>query len=298
MERPLPAASLRLQWRHRHVGREAATRLRKTCGRPTRRVHDSRWAFIRSYDGGAATRWLVASGAFSATGSPCMRASRSRRRRQLRHERRRRVSAPFADRHPMLSALRKQKRAVVVAQNPCSAHQHDAFYGLLTMMADAGLPDPLAWAACRCGWIAGECSGGGGRFGTVAWDALELSRVHKRAALRALGDENRQASALLEAPHHFARGFTTRASPPCPACLNGGTIGPIDEYRAQGMHRTLQGAPPGDKWYSGSFELLVLWVHYGRPKGEWLAAWGTARSRPRCEVSRGEFAIAPRAPQQ
>ena len=58
--------------------------------------------------------------------------------------------------------------------------------------------------------------------------------------------------------------------------FNGGTIGPdgFDEYRAQGtmwLHRTLQGAPPGD-WYSGSFELLVLWVHYGRPKGEWPAS--------------------------
>ena len=59
--------------------------------------------------------------------------------------------------------------------------------------------------------------------------------------------------------------------------FNGGAIGPdgFDEYRAQGtmwLHRTLQGAPPGDKWYSGSFELLVLWVHYGRPKGDWLAS--------------------------
>jgi hypothetical protein len=202
-----------------------------------------------------------------------------------------------ADRHPMLSELRKQKRAVVVAQNPCSAHQHDAFYGLLTMMADgnmtlrgfAGLtPDPLAWAACRCGWIAGECSGGGGRFGTAActhWAKFRSSyREFTNGAaksLRALGDENPASlGVLLEAtPHHFARGFTTRdtaaALPSLP--FNGGTIGPdgFDEYRAQGtmwLHRTLQGAPPGDKWYSGSFELLVLWVHYGRPKGEWLAS--------------------------
>ena len=65
-----------------------------------------------------------------------------------------------ADRHPMLSELRKQKRALVVAQNPCSAHQHDAFYGLLSMMSDggnmtlrgfAGLTPDRSRAACRCG---------------------------------------------------------------------------------------------------------------------------------------------------